>query len=198
MISKIRVKQFCCEDPSKIYGYNEAIADKDKIWHLHHCLGLVWSKEKLIEMGLYYNQPAERLMFVTPSEHLKLHYLVDEERKQKISSANKGKLHPTGKPAWNRGKSMSEESRKKLSNSLKGKTSPNKGKHFSEETRKNMCEAHAYRRKQVYQYTKDGKLVKVWDSVRLVIKAGYTHVSAVCNGKRKTDGGFIWSYIPLN
>ena len=149
-------------------------------------------------MGLYYNQPADRLMFVTPSEHFKLHYLVDEDRKQKISSANKGKSHPTGKPAWNRGKTMSEETRRKLSNSLKGRTSTNKGKHFSEETRKNMYEAHEYRRKQVYQYTKDGKLVKVWDSVRLVIKSGYTHVSAVCNGKRKTDGGYIWSYEPLN
>jgi len=193
-------KRYCCEDISKIYGYKEAMADKENYWHCHHCLGLVWTKKQLIEMGLYYKQPAEYLMFVTPSEHFKLHYITrppkhhTEESRKKMSESRKGRV------AWNKGKTgvFSEESRKKMSKSRKGKPSPNKGKRFSEETRKNMYEAHEYRRKQVYQYTKDGQLVKVWDSVRLVIKAGYTHVSAVCNGKRKTDGGFIWSFKPLN
>jgi len=75
MINEKWVKQYCCEDVSKIYGYKEAVADKEKMWHLHHCLGLVWSREQLIEMGLYYNQPADRLMFVTRSQHTKLHII---------------------------------------------------------------------------------------------------------------------------
>lgn len=75
MIIEKSAKEFCCEDISKIYGYAEAVADKENVWSCHHCLGLVWSREQLIEMGLYYNQPADRLMFVTKSEHAKLHYI---------------------------------------------------------------------------------------------------------------------------
>ena len=51
-----------------------------------------------------------------------------EETRKKMSEAKKGK-HP------------SEEARKKLSEAKKGKPSPNKGKHLSEETRKKLSEA---------------------------------------------------------
>ena len=47
-----------------------------------------------------------------------------------------------GKPAWNKGKKLSEETRKKLSEALKGKPSPNKGKHTSEETKKKLSESN--------------------------------------------------------
>ena len=55
------------------------------------------------------------------------------------------------------------------------------------------------RSKQVYQYTKEGELVKVWNSVNECGRNGY-HKGAVwscCNGRVKTHKGFIWSYNPI-
>lgn len=53
--------------------------------------------------------------------------------------------------------------------------------------------------KKVYQYTSSGVFIKVWDSLSEVGKYGFNigHISACCNGKRKTHKGFRWSYIPL-
>lgn len=50
----------------------------------------------------------------------------------------------------------------------------------------------------VEQYTKDGVLVKVWQSTREVERQlGFTHstISAVALGKRKTAYGYVWKYI---
>lgn len=58
--------------------------------------------------------------------------------------------------------------------------------------------------KTVYQYTKDGVLVAVYDSVVDAAKATNSRVdkiSSCCVGKEKsrlTHNGFKWSYNPLN
>lgn len=150
MINEKYAKKYCCEDVSKIYGYSEAVADKENMWDIHHCLGLVWSKEQLIEMGLYYNQPAERLMFITRSEHKQLHFTLginNCEIREKLSVSHKGIKPWNTKESGvydkksiekmaevNRGKQKSEETRKKISKSLKGKPK-------SEEHIKNMSES---------------------------------------------------------
>lgn len=53
--------------------------------------------------------------------------------------------------------------------------------------------------KKVYQYTKDGKLIKIWLSTRECGRNGFDqrNVSACCRGKLKTHKGYIWSYYPL-
>lgn len=50
--------------------------------------------------------------------------------------------------------------------------------------------------KKVYQYTIDGVLVKVWDSLKDVVKGGFNNrgVGFVATRKRKTSGGYIWKY----
>lgn len=138
------VQLYCCEDISKIYGYKEAIADKENYWDCHHCLGLVWSKEQLIEMGLYYNQPADRLMFVTKSQHHKLHATFNENIQKTLFKKgdtpwNKG-LHDI--IPWNKGKTgiYSEETRKKMSEAKRG-NSTRKNKHHTEETKKKLSKA---------------------------------------------------------
>ena len=92
-------------------------------------------------------------------------HIVSAETRKKISAANKGKPHPTGDnhpfygkhhsnetklkiseskkgmTAWNKGKRMSDESRRKLSVALSGENHPNYGKHLSEETRRKISEA---------------------------------------------------------
>ena len=53
--------------------------------------------------------------------------------------------------------------------------------------------------KKVYQYTLDGKLVKVWPSVAECGRNGFykDKIWSCCNGKRKTHKGYKWSYEPL-
>lgn len=53
--------------------------------------------------------------------------------------------------------------------------------------------------RQVYQYTKDGELVAIWQSIAECGRQGYNqgNVSACCNGERKSHKGYIWSYTEL-
>lgn len=53
--------------------------------------------------------------------------------------------------------------------------------------------------KQVYQYTKDEKLVAIWQSTAECGRSGFDqgHIAKCCLGKRKQHKGYIWSYYPL-
>lgn len=97
MINEKLAHRYCKEDLSKIKNYDKAIADTSQTWDLHHMTETWWncSAKDLIDNECYYNRKACELIFLTPSEHHKLH--------------NKGKHH-------------SEESRKKISEAKKGKS----------------------------------------------------------------------------
>jgi hypothetical protein len=62
--------------------------------------------------------------------------------------------------------------------------------------RERSSEKHS---KKVYQYTLDGKLVKVYDKIKNVIEDGFDEscVSLCCNGKNKKHKGFKWYFNPL-
>ena len=99
------VKEYCNGDITKIENYELAIADNTQTWACHHRLETHNSdgekrlvhiqKKELIELDMYYNRPPEELIFLTNSEHTKLHFTgqakqaLSEEHKQKISKANK-------------------------------------------------------------------------------------------------------------
>lgn len=53
--------------------------------------------------------------------------------------------------------------------------------------------------RQVYQYTLENVLVKIWESTNECGRNGYKQsaVSNCCSGKRKTHKGYKWSYEPL-
>ena len=100
--------KYCCEDISKIENYELAKRDNFRGWVIHHRLELVETgavvdstKQDLRDRGLYYNRPASELIYLTKSEHQK--------------------LHRTGKPGPNRGKHFSEEHKRKILESKKGK-----------------------------------------------------------------------------
>ena len=114
MISKRSAKAFCRDDISLIENYDKAIADDTQTWHCHHRRETIFSKSDLIEIGEYYNRPACELIFLTKSEHIRLHKI--------------GENNPNfGKPAWNNGKHLSAKTRKKISEARKGKPSGIKG-----------------------------------------------------------------------
>lgn len=122
MIMEYNAKQYCCEDITLIENYDKAIADETQVWDCHHRdeirvlpSGMVAlrSQKELQENGRYFGCPANELIFLTPSEHSRLHiryisYEVTpeiiakrvaklkgqkrtEEQKQKISQAKLNK-----------------------------------------------------------------------------------------------------------
>ena len=131
MISKRSAKAYCRDDISLIENYDKAIADKTRVWDCHHRRETIYSVKELIEIGEYYNRPACELIFLTQTDHRRLHHLgkhLSEETRKKMSEALKGEK------CYIFGKRLSEETRKKMSESKKGK-------HLSEETRTKLSEA---------------------------------------------------------
>lgn len=128
MVNQAKAKYYCCEDISLIENYDEAMKS-DKRWDCHHRLELqddqILTQQEMIKLGLYYKRPASELIFLSHSEHVKLHYKYkpfSEDTKQKISSTLNGNI------PWNRGKTnvYSEETRKKMSISAKQRKRPGK------------------------------------------------------------------------
>lgn len=118
-----------CKNIEQIENYEKAKADNFKGWCIHHRLETHNSDgerrlvdiavKELIALNMYFNRPAEELIFMTIKEHRVLH------TKGKLGTNNKGK------PGTFRGKHHTEESKKKISTAKKGK-------HPSEETKRKM------------------------------------------------------------
>jgi hypothetical protein len=140
-----RWKQYCCEDISLIGNYNIMINDKsNQRWVCHHKLETIigLSVQELKDKGLYYDRPADELIFLTNSQHTKLHMLYGGS--EYLSKMKKGKTRTT--PIWNKGKKMSKEyienhrqliigqkrtlqTKQNISKSLLGHKGANRGKH---------------------------------------------------------------------
>ena len=138
------VRKCYCRTPELIENYEAAVADTTQTWQCHHRLEthnsdgerrlVDISRAELIALDVYYDRPSEELIFLTESEHKRLHLeskkrpQISEETRRKISEAQKGKH-------------LSEETRRKLSEARK-RNQYNKGKHHTEETKKKLSEAH--------------------------------------------------------
>lgn len=163
-ICKQTVKKFCKEFEN-IENYQEAVNSPEQ-WDCHHRLeetGL--SRKDLIDKGMYYDRPADELIFLTHRDHTSLHSkgkFVSNETKKKMSDAQKGKIY-------------SEETKKKISDAQKGENNHMWGKHHSIESRKKMSDVvkNSCRRgdkhpcykficpiKLTYMYCKQGKSIK--------------------------------------
>lgn len=98
MISK-NVNKFCKDDLSLIENYDKAINDNINVWDCHHRLetDLNVSQQYLISNNLYLNRPATELIFLTRTEHRKLHgyqyrgtYNLSKELRNEISIRQTG------------------------------------------------------------------------------------------------------------
>lgn len=131
----------CSECETLIENYEAAKADNFKNWVLHHrrethlqngerMLADI-SAEDLNTLDMYKNRPASELIYMTIAEHSRLHQKgkkISEEAKKKISDGNKGKR-------------MSEEAKQKMSEAQKGEKNSFYGKHHTEEALKKNSEA---------------------------------------------------------
>ena len=145
--------KFCSESLDKIEHYEEALEENFKGWCIHHRKeiqldGTRVSRQDLKDQGLYYNRPAEELVFMRRPEHNRLHLIGNTYTKGKhLSEDTRNKLSEAKK-----GKHLSEEHRKKIAEAKKGKrhstetrkkmSESRKGKHKSTETRHKLSEAH--------------------------------------------------------
>lgn len=130
MISK-RAYMYCREDLSLIENYDKAINDSTQIWRCHHRLEIqdegkiIYTSKQLENLGLYYNRPASELIFLTLSEHNKLHgKYMPKERRDRMNAALKGRV-PTAEHRLHlsqalKGRKQTEEQRKINSDSHKG------------------------------------------------------------------------------
>lgn len=152
MINESQARKYCREDITLIKNYAEAVADKTRMWLCHHINGEPFTgfcRKDLKKMNMYLNRPASELMFVTRKMHEDIHGSFkkagkrdksgsknsfygkhhSEETRHKLSAAHKGRM------PWNKGRTLSEITKKKISESLKSNTP-------SEETRQKLSESN--------------------------------------------------------
>lgn len=101
-----------CLVPEKIENFEKALADNFVGWEVHHRLEthtsdgerrlVDISKAELKALDMYYNVPAEQLIYLTKAEHNSLHKKGNtntlgkrhsEEAKKKMSLAKKRNVH---------------------------------------------------------------------------------------------------------
>lgn len=139
------------------------------------------------------NRP-NNLIVLTNSEHQRIHFCgktMSDETKAKISHANRGK------PSHNKGKPMSLEQKMKLSGVGNGMY----GKHHTESAKVKMSQqrkgVNNPRACSVVQMTKNGDIIRVWDYIKqaaLELGLHQSDISKCCKGKLKSTGGFAWEY----
>lgn len=180
MIAFKKIRKYCCEDISLIENYEQAFNDQSQVWECHHRLEieLGLSKTELIKQGLYWNRPASELIFLTPSEHRRVHRI--------------------GKPSLNKGKYPSAETRAKIGTKSRGRrhTIESRTKISKATSGINHPQARA-----VYQIDKNtGVIIKKWDYINEASKKlgiNQSNIIQCCRGnhKYKSTGGFRWRYV---
>lgn len=63
-----------CKTPEKIENYDKAIADTTQTWECHHRNEKYFPRETLVAIGWYYDCRPDELIFLTKTEHMKLHH----------------------------------------------------------------------------------------------------------------------------
>ena len=103
-----------------------------------------------------------------------------------------------GRGLHNKRKKMSDETKLKMSKSRKGLLAGNKnpmyGRHETAPAYGKFGKEHPASKK-VYQYDLLGNFIKEWDCLSEVqrhLNILVTHITACCNGRQKTAGGYIW------
>ena len=142
MINEKQARKFCKDEISLIENYEQAMTDTTQTWECHHRdevrvlpsgMRVVRTMAELKENGRYYGCPANELIFLTKSEHHKLHSTKNnwsaksEETRKKISEAVKKNPNRYWK-----GKKLSKEHLAKRSEKVRNSTRCDFGDKFKE------------------------------------------------------------------
>lgn len=133
MINLRKVKKYC-KEYTKIENYDKAIADTTQTWACHHRdevrtlpsgMVVLRTAEELKEIGRYYDCPPNELIFLTKSEHSRLHSSnINDDTRMKLSISttinkkgnnyNRRKTHSIFGKAFKEHYGISETDDKKL------------------------------------------------------------------------------------
>lgn len=95
MLNVKTIEKYCCEDISLIENYEIAINSEEQ-YECHHRKEIEENKtsKQLIAEKMYYHRPASELIFLSHSEHRSLHHkgkVVSAETRKKMSERRLGK-----------------------------------------------------------------------------------------------------------
>lgn len=151
--------------------------------------GFTFSPESIEKLSLSHKGKRLSPETIEKMRQSRIGHITSDETKQKISNALTGRK-------------FSEERCKNISNALLGNTPWNKGKIgvISDETKQKLSESHINHTglsKGVYQYKKDGTFITYYPSASeayRTVGVNKHHITECCNNKRKSAGGYLWSY----
>ena len=124
MICIRTAKKYCRDDISLIKNYDKAVSDTEHMWDCHHRLEFTLdgkyarSVQDLMRLNMYYKRPYFELIFLTKSEHKKIHNGAEEYRR-KMSEAQKYSKY-------------ADERRRNIGKALAGRTKSEFGRKFKE------------------------------------------------------------------
>ena len=144
MIAAKNMLRRFCKDFTEIENYNKAVSDTAKKWDCHHRYethdsegherGCELSMKELDSLGMYFDRPPSDFIFIPHKEHISLHgrvrrkhwcppspkgRVVSEETRRRISESNKGKSRTSGKEHYMYGKHQEKDVLDKISNTKK-------------------------------------------------------------------------------
>lgn len=197
MINEKMATKYCNEDLSMIENYDKASLDTERMWHCHHRAEILpcgkFGVEDLKLHGLYYNRPASELIFLTSSEHRRLHmvgnkitlgmhFYFSEEHRHNMSVAQKGRVlseeHKRKIGNYFRGRKLSEEHKEKVRKALVGHTT-------SDKTRKRIMMSNP-NRKRILLLSAEGKVIREFSSMReaeRITGISHAYIRLVCRGE---------------
>jgi len=147
-----------CRHPELIENYDLAIADETQIWEVHHRKEEIYPYKELIKRNEYFDVEPEELIFLTKAEHSKI-----DSCCKRCSEAQKGK-------------SLSEEHKRKISEANKGKNLNRK-----DLSKKVLC-------------VETGEVFESAHEASRKTGVDFGNISKVCLGKLKTAGGYHWTF----
>lgn len=197
-------RAFCSEPYENIENYEQAVNDKEHIWHCHHRReidddGTTHSVAELKSRGLYYNRPASELIFLRKDEHARLHARVREwsqETCKRISEAKMG--HTVSEETRrkiaeaNTGKRLSEERRRQISLALIGNT--HTLGHFNDPGCSSPVKMTRIADGKALEFPSMQEAVR-WLKVNGFPNASHANISNCCLGIRRSTYGAKWSYL---
>lgn len=187
--SKIKISSFDTKGYKFVWLSKE---NTQKMFRIHRLVAiafipLVEGKDNIDHInGIKDDNRVENLRWCTKKENMNFPIAKENCRKPKL-----------GNKYW-LGKHHTDETKKKISENMKGEKSVWFGKKHSLESRRKMSINRKGKFvKPVEQYTLDGKLIKIWDSmVQVEQELGLSHgnIRKCCIGKNRHCGGFMWKY----
>jgi len=182
----------------------DKLDERETYWKQHYLNQVEYDWNKVLFLGIYDSGGGPKEQHTKDKMSLnikKVKQLMTDERRQEIGikiSQSHNNMTDEEKQIWGEKISqshnnMTDEKKQNWGNKIREKktghgcySNPERGKKITNKLNK-----------KVYQYDKNGNLIKEWESITqatLELKYSAGIISMVCNGKIKTAGGFIWKF----